>query len=264
MEMMTEAELHRNEVARPRTLQIAGGIIRYVERAIAVTARDGDDHFFDTGLFPWVSEVEKALPKMLPELMALLEQLDEVPPFEEVSHDQVKLTNDGRWKTYFFRGYGIDFKENCRKCPETWAALNHIPDLTSAFFSILEPNKRIPPHRGPYKGVLRYHLAMIVPADETKAWINVGGTVRNWHQGRSLIFDDSFVHSAANDSEQIRVVLFADFVRPLRFPMNMVNRLILAIIKKSSYVREAKQNYDEWTQAFQKKLKDSRAGPIND
>src|SRR4051812_31569052 len=39
--------------------------------------------------------------------------------------------------------------------------------MTTAMFSVLLPHKHIPPHRGPWKGVLRYHLALRTPADET-------------------------------------------------------------------------------------------------
>ena len=34
--------------------------------------------------------------------------------------------------------------------------------MMTAFFSILAPGKHIPPHRGPYKGLLRYHLGLQV------------------------------------------------------------------------------------------------------
>jgi hypothetical protein len=45
--------------------------------------------------------------------------------------------------------------------------------MTTALFSVLLPHKHIPPHRGPWKGVLRYHLALRTPADETAARIRV-------------------------------------------------------------------------------------------
>ena len=43
-------------------------------------------------------------------------------------------------------------------------------------FSILAPGKHIPPHDGPYKGVLRYHLGLVVPdAPVERLGIRVGG-----------------------------------------------------------------------------------------
>ncbi|HWW11280.1 MAG TPA: aspartyl/asparaginyl beta-hydroxylase domain-containing protein [Brevundimonas sp.] len=235
-----------DEVDPPRTLRMAGGAIRHIEALIARTSPVGDSHFFDPALFPWTSALEAAHPDIVRELATLTANLDEVPGFEVISTDQEKLTNDGRWKTYFFRGYGVDFPDNCQACPRTWSALRKIPRMTTAFFSILEPMKRIPPHRGPYKGVLRYHLGLVVPRAAENAWLDVGGERRHWRAGGSLVFDDSFVHSAGNDTDQIRVVLFVDFVRPLPFPVSLLNELVIGLISRSPYVREAKQNYDDW------------------
>ena len=36
--------------------------------------------------------------------------------------------------------------------------------MKTAFFSILAPGKHLPPHRGPYKGVMRYHLGLLIPS----------------------------------------------------------------------------------------------------
>lgn len=241
----------------PRTLQMAGGVIRHIESLIARTSPVGDRCFFEPALFPWTTQVEAAYPDIARELAALLADLDEVPGFEVISTDQEKLTNDGRWKTFFFRGYGVDFPDNCRACPRTWEAVLKIPRMTTAFFSILEPGKQIPPHRGPYKGVLRYHLGLVLPRRPEGAWLDVGGERRHWEAGKSLVFDDSYVHSAGNDTEDVRVVLFVDFVRPLPFPVSLLNELVIGLISRSPYVREAKQNYDDWRA---KRLK-LRAGP---
>ncbi len=110
----------------------------------------------------------------------------------------------------------------------------------------MEPGKRLPPHRGPYKGVLRYHLGVIIPEDTESCGLEVAGERRHWLEGHSLIFDDTFIHCAWNDSAEPRVVLFVDFARPLRFPANLVNRAILRLIARSGYVQEAKLNYRQW------------------
>jgi aspartyl/asparaginyl beta-hydroxylase (cupin superfamily) len=48
----------------------------------------------------------------------------------------------------------------------------------TAFFSILLPHKHIPEHRGLYKGLLRYHLALKVPKPDRGCGIQVGNDVR--------------------------------------------------------------------------------------
>lgn len=234
------------EVAQPRTLSLAGGLVPLIERLIRRLSRVGDTAFFEAEQFPWIGLLEARFSDIAAELAALLDSGSPIPGFEEISADQKKLSNDQRWKTFFFLGYGEPFEDNIARCPRTWAALQNIPGLTTAFFSILEPGKRLPPHRGPYKGVLRYHLGLRLPRDRLACAIEVAGERRHWAEGRSLIFDDTFVHSAWNESDEPRVVLFVDFARPLYFPANLVNRLILRVIARSGYVQEAKINYRAW------------------
>lgn len=230
----------------PRTLGLAGGLVPAVERLVGRLSRVGDRPFFPARAFPWIENIEAFYPAIRGEVLDLIDRDAPIPGFEQISTDQVKLSNDRRWKTFLFLGYGVRFEENIARCPATWAALRHIPGLTTAFFSVLEPGKRLPPHRGPYKGVLRYHLGVLIPEHAEACGIEVAGELRHWRPGHSLIFDDTFIHSAWNDSTERRIVLFVDFARPLRFPANLVNRVILKLIARSGYVQEAKLNYRQW------------------
>jgi beta-hydroxylase len=90
------------------------------------------------------------------------------------------ITQDNHWKTFFFYGYGFECEENCRLCPETARVLKSIPGVKTAFFSILSPGKYIPPHRGPYNGVLRFHLGLIVPEPREQCRIRVADNIRHW------------------------------------------------------------------------------------
>lgn len=230
----------------PRTLSLAGGMMPAIERLLGRLSRVGDRPFFASDAFPWIKRMESFYPAIRGEVLDLLKHDAPIPGFEQISTDQAKLSDDRRWKTYFFLGYGLRFEDNITRCPATWAALEDIPGLTTAFFSVLEPGKRLPPHRGPYKGVLRYHLGILIPERADACGIEVAGEQRHWREGDSLIFDDTFVHSAWNDSAERRIVLFVDFARPLRFPANLVNRAILRLIARSGYVQEAKLNYRQW------------------
>lgn len=233
----------------PRTLSLAGGMMPAIERLLGRLSRVGDRPFFATGAFRWVKRMESFYPAIRGEVLDLLKHDAPIPGFEQISADQAKLSDDRRWKTFFFLGYGLRFEDNIARCPATWAALRDVPGLTTAFFSVLEPGKRLPPHRGPYKGVLRYHLGVLIPEQAHACGIDVAGEQRHWREGDSLIFDDTFIHSAWNETAERRVVLFVDFARPLRFPANLVNRAVLRLIARSGYVQEAKLNYRQWKAA---------------
>jgi ornithine lipid ester-linked acyl 2-hydroxylase len=189
--------------------------------------RDGDKTFFELEAFPWVASVEAEWMAIRKELDALMVRREEIPNFQDVSKAQKALTEGDLWKTFFFYSFGNKFPENCARCPNTDRLLHLIPGMKSAMFSILAPHKHIPPHRGPYKGVLRYHLGLMIPEPKGSARIRVGNDVGAWEEGKSMIFDDSNEHEVWNDSDAYRVVLFVDFVRPTIFPLSMVNRSII-------------------------------------
>ncbi len=186
---------------------------------MTVLTADGRRVFFDPADFPWTAAIEAGWPAIRRELEEVLRDRDQIPNFQDISEDQKLITEGDDWKTFFFFGYGHEVPANCARCPETTRLLRHIPGLKTAMFSILVPGKHIPEHRGPYKGVLRYHLALMIPPPEGSCRIRVADEVRLWREGRSLIFDDSWLHEAWNDGEGDRVVLFVDFERPLPFPL---------------------------------------------
>ena len=91
------------------------------------------------------------------------------PKFQDVSKAQRALTEGDQWKTFFFIRLATRTRENCETLSEYSANLEAHPWNEDAMFSILSPRKHIPPHRGPYKGVLRYHLGLIIPGAEEVA-----------------------------------------------------------------------------------------------
>jgi beta-hydroxylase len=220
--------------------------VRKLEDHIAKKSLVPNTTFFDPDRFSWVESLEANWRTIRQELDAVLQQVDRLPNFQDISVDQLSITQDDRWKTYFFYAYGYKAQKNCDRCPETMRLIEQIPGMKTAFFSILLPHKHIPEHRGPYKGLLRYHLALKVPSVDRGCGIQVGNDIRYWQEGKSLIFDDTFPHKAWNDTDDIRVILFLDFVRPMQFPFSILNRIMIQLIAWSPYVQSGKANFLEW------------------
>lgn len=197
-----------------------------MQHLIARFDPEGDRAFFDTDHFGWTKDLEHGFPAIRAELDSVLHQPAHIPNFQDLSDDQKLLTQGEDWKTFMLFVYGHEVEANCARCPETTRLLRSIPGMTTGLFSILAPGKHIPEHCGPYKGVLRYHLGLKIPSGG-QCRIRVRDEVRYWEEGRSLIFDDSHPHEAWNDSAAIRVVLFVDFVRPLQFPLSIMNRIMI-------------------------------------
>ena len=177
----------------------------------------------------------------------MLKNHQSIPNFQQVLPSQQRLTNDNDWKTFMFYGYGHKMQANCEHCPETTRLIEQVPDMKTAFFSILSPGKHIPAHRGFYKGVLRYHLGLIVPEPKEQCRIRVGQDIRHWEEGKSMIFDDTFEHEVWNDTDGVRVVLFMDVKRPLPFPWSSWNNMMIKLISWIPEIQQANKNQNKWT-----------------
>jgi len=199
----------------------------------------GNTAFFEESDFQWVKDVEADYSQIRAELEKVLEKSDSIPNFQDVSTAQKYLTKGDDWKTFMLYAYGHRIADNCAHCPNTEAALAKIPHMRSAMFSILKPGKHIPPHRGPYNGVLRYQLGLIIPGEEGQCRIRVGETVRNWAEGKSLVFDDAYNHEAWNESDGVRVILFVDFMRPLPQPFAAINNGFFRIFQTTPLIKQA-------------------------
>lgn len=222
------------------------GLIYSFETLIKATSQNTP--FFDAEKFPWAREVEAAYPEIKRELLAVLAEPEAIPEFKNVSEEQERISKGRAWRTFIFQIYGHQYEANCARCPNTVAALQKIPGLKTAMFSIFEPGTHLSPHRGPFKGVLRYHLALKVPKDPMSCGITVGGETRHWEEGKSLVFDDTFEHEAWNRSDETRVVLFVDFLRELPFPVSSLNQGMISLIGASPFIQNMVTKLNQWSQ----------------
>ncbi len=235
------------------TISLGEKILAPIERFIGKRSLVGDAAFFDDKCFPWIAHIEANWTVIREELEGVLADREALPNFQDISKDQIEITDDDRWKTYFLYGYGFQAKLGVETCPKTAALMREIPGMTTAMFSILSPRKHILDHRGPYKGVLRYHLGLIVPREAERCRIRVGEDFRHWVAGKSMVFDDTFNHEVWNDTDETRVVLFVDVLRPLPSPWNQLNRLIVKAIGYSPFVLDAKRNQEAWEKRFRER-----------
>ncbi|NIP30110.1 MAG: aspartyl/asparaginyl beta-hydroxylase domain-containing protein [Candidatus Dadabacteria bacterium] len=245
---LSKREVPQKEYVHPLVLVI----FNYVEKLIAKFSIHEDVPIYENDLFPWVPIVEKNWQKIRTELDLVMNKREELPSFHEIMDEVKNITTDNNWKTFFLAGYGLASEENSKRCPETTKILNKIPGMKTAFFSILSPKKHIPQHRGPYNGVLRLHLGLIVPEPREQCRIRIGDDVVSWEEGKCLIFDDTFNHEVWNDTNSYRVVLFVDFIRPLKFPFNILNSILIKYFANASFIKEAEKKHKQWEKEFYK------------
>jgi aspartate beta-hydroxylase len=180
--------------------------------------------WFDREKFPFLSEIEKFTDAIREEMLAVLADESELTPYVDMPEDAPaapvwrELNRSPRWSSYHLFRHGEPIAAHCARCPKTVAALQSIPVMRipehapEALFSVLKPKTHIPPHTGVINGRLTVHLPLVVP--ENCGMLKAGDEARAWQVGRCLIFDDSMVHEAWNDSEHTRVVLIFDIWNP--------------------------------------------------
>jgi beta-hydroxylase len=164
-----------------------------------------------------------------------------------------------QWKAFMLKS-GTFIEENCALAPKTAALLRPLGNVYNAFFSILEPRQYVSPHWGYYKGFVRYHLGVVIPGDnaDRKCWLRVNvdpadnarrdkalverGPKHYWRNGRGVIFDDTNLHDAANESDEVRVVLWLDVARKLPRALDVYNRALLKAVYYEPSVRRFREN----------------------
>ena len=226
--------------------QYALDLILAVPQLLIRLTRDGSRRFFEPASFPWITELEAAHPEILSEYRRISQQ--SLPSYQDIEQVNTQINTDDQWKTYFLHYYGYRLAKAERECPATVAALHKVPGLQFAMLSILAPGKHIPAHKGPYAGVLRYHLGVDVPEG---CVLRIDEERRSWQNGKSLVFDDSFEHEVWNHSDRPRCVLFVDFERPLPWPLCRLNRWLLAQSASTQIAKDSAKNLRLWEQASQ-------------
>ncbi len=121
------------------------------------------------------------------------------------------------WRTIPLRMFHKDHSKTLNKCPVLKEILVNNDEVVTAFFSVMEAGKTLSSHYGPFKGILRYHLGLVIPPKETgNCFISVDGNVYDWKEGEGILFDETYKHFVRNETNQDRIILFIDVKRPFR------------------------------------------------
>lgn len=179
--------------------------------------------FFERADFPWLDAIEAATDAIRNELTGVLiadraglQPYVDYPPGVPLNQWR-DLNRSRRWSAYFLWNQSTPLPAHIARCPCTAAVLAGAPrcDVAAraptAYFSILDPQTRIPAHSGVTNTRLTVHLPLIVPPD---CGFRVGATTRPWVPGEAWVFDDTIEHEAWNNSDAPRAILIFDIWNP--------------------------------------------------
>jgi beta-hydroxylase len=120
------------------------------------------------------------------------------------------------WTAFILKWYHTECEPGAAdKCPTTCALLDNDRTVLSAMFSVMGPRTHIKRHAGPFRGCVRAHLGLSVPRQSDECYIQVDGRRYSWSAGELQLFDDTYVHEVHNNTDEPRIVLFMDVLRPL-------------------------------------------------
>ena len=233
---------------RPALIRYGKHLRGLFDRLIASSSLVPNDPVLDVRDFAWTQLLRENWHAIRDEAIgAALDR--QSPSLSSISPDHRAIAPVDQWRSFFLWGYGYCVEENLERCPVTAATVARIPNLNTAFFSILAPGTHIPAHRGVTKGLITCHLGLIVPRDGNVR-MRVGDRVVRWAEGETLVFDDTYDHEVWNDAANTRVVLLIQVRRPLRNPGKWVSDTFLHIIRRSAFVQEARGNVMAWNAAM--------------
>jgi aspartyl/asparaginyl beta-hydroxylase (cupin superfamily) len=180
--------------------------------------------FFPRELFAWLTILEQATEDIAAEASAALEQhwadfspYVDFPPGTPIDN-WGPLNRSRDWSVYSLWHDGAPLPEHQAACPKTTAVLAQLPlcDVPGyapgAFFSVLQPHTRLPPHTGTTNTRSIVHLPLVIPEG---CRFRVGAQARAWEKGQAWVFDDTIEHDAWNDSDKVRIILIFDIWNPL-------------------------------------------------
>jgi aspartyl/asparaginyl beta-hydroxylase (cupin superfamily) len=165
-------------------------------------------------LFPEYKVLEDNWLVIKDEIDSIINNTASLPKFHDVDEGQKFISNnDGvAWNMFLIKTYGFWNKKNIKLCPKTVDLFRSFKKVESISVSILDPGKHIPAHNGPYKGILRYQLALSVPK-KGSCQIFVDNKPYSWTEGKSVLFDDTYVHEVKNETNEKRIAVLLDIRR---------------------------------------------------
>jgi aspartyl/asparaginyl beta-hydroxylase (cupin superfamily) len=197
---------------------------------------------FDPALLPWTERLQADWLLIQAECDTLLAERDAIPPLGKLASYHRRIAPDDKWRSFFFEAHGYESLPNRARCPRTAALIDSIPNLVTAFYSVMDAGTHVPRHKGFTKALLNFHLGLRVPAGVADCRIQIAEEDHGWQEGKFLVFDETFPHEVWNDTAQARAVLFIQVLRPMRLRGRLLGKAIIVATTYTKYVQQARQS----------------------
>lgn len=162
----------------------------------------------DPSELPFDAPFRAAHDRLRAEAAALLDGTVVAPHYGGSSSDpdQPERNKPRGWRHYNLMASFERLDDHCARFPITAAIVDRLAaehSIIHAGYLILEPGVVIPPHSDAANWCLSYHFGVIVPDGSFQT---VAGETRFHREGGSMLFEDCYVHMAANHGSGTRVL----------------------------------------------------------
>lgn len=229
--VQNRGELHHERLSRKITDH--SNLLAPVNCLFYIFSGVGNKPYIETSRFPQLKVFEDHWKEIRDEAVSLNAQthIKASDELDDVGFNSFFKTG---WKRFYLKWYGASLPSANRLCPRTVELINSLPEVKGAMFAMLPPGAKLVKHRDPYAGSLRYHMGLITPNSDD-CYINVDGQKYSWRDGEAVMFDETYLHYAANNSDSNRIILFLDIKRPVTFaPVDWFNRLFSRVVLAAS------------------------------
>ena len=168
-----------------------------------------EESFYNPDDFEWTELLKNNFKTIESDVLNYLEDSSLKPYF-----NKSLVSKSNYWKTDGLLFWGYFVKKNRHTFKTSWEVLKKIPGIVSISISVLEPGSSIKVHNGDTNAIIRVHLPIIVPEGLPNCSFTVVEETRPWKVGEPLLFNDAHLHKAQNLSNERRVVLLIDVIRP--------------------------------------------------
>lgn len=117
-----------------------------------------------------------------------------------------------QWLNFGLMYNNKNLEANSKICPKTCEILKNIKGINVAGFSLMTPNSKIEPHTdstGINNNSIGIHFGLIIP-DKNKCILTVNNTQILEEEDKIFGFDSNYTHSAVNNSDKDRIILYID------------------------------------------------------
>lgn len=155
-------------------------------------------------------------------------------PMSEIDDVQKKFVGNNQWSPIWIKFVG-QYANTAKYIPTLTNIVKQFGnEIVLLHISVFWPPVSLKKHSGIHMGVYRYHYGLYIPNGDTGMIVN--DVYYRWKNGEGVIWDDTLPHTSWNQTNEPRLIIFADLLRNL--PNKYENEKMYTLIEKSNSVKQ--------------------------